>query len=107
MVNMVKSGLEGEKEARTVLVENLKRKEGLEMHSQLPYYDEYQWYDMGIETVLSQIAQQIHANFRMPSWGTSKRNFPMAKITKKLFRVIKIIAANGKKGRFQTSKNVW
>ena len=45
---MVKSGLEGEKEARAVLVGNSKQQEDWEMYSQLPDYGDFQCYDLGI-----------------------------------------------------------
>ena len=106
MVNMRKSGLEGKKESRAVFVGNAKHREDLEMYSQLPYYDEFQGHDTGIETVLSQIAQKIYANFHKPSWGTLKRHLLMTEIPKKLFRALKIISVRGHR-RFQTRKNVW
>ena len=37
---MIKSGLEGEKESRTISVGDFKQQEDLEMHAQLPDYDE-------------------------------------------------------------------
>ena len=42
------------------------------MHSQLPDYDDFQGYDMGAETVLSQIAQKIYAKYHKPSRRTLK-----------------------------------
>ena len=49
---MLQSSLEGGKEARTVSVENPKHQEDLKMYSQLPDYDDFQRYDMGIGGIL-------------------------------------------------------
>ena len=48
---MHKSGLEGGEEARAAAVGNFKQQEDLEMYSQLPDYDDFQGYDVGIEMV--------------------------------------------------------
>ena len=72
---MIRSCLEGPKQARAVLVGGFKQKADLEMYSQLPDYDEFQGYDQGVESVLGQIAQEIYANFHKPSWQTLKRHF--------------------------------
>ena len=71
-MNSPKSGLVGENDARIVLVGNSKHGEDLAMYIQLPYYGEFQWYDLGANAVLSQIAQKIYDNFRNPSWRTWK-----------------------------------
>ena len=74
MGNILKSGSEGEKEARTSSVENFKQKGDLEMYGQLPDYDEFRRYDPGIDTDLSQIDENVYANFHMPSRQTLKRH---------------------------------
>ena len=83
------------------MVENFKQKADLEMYSQLPDYDDFQGYDLGIETILSQIAQKIYANFHKPSWQTLSHHLCMAKIPKMLFRDRKNIDGD-EKGRYQT-----
>ena len=75
------------------------------MYSQLPDYGELQGYDLGVESALCQIAQKVYPSYRNPSWETLKRHLVMAKIPKKLFRELKILARNDKT-RFQTRKNV-
>ena len=50
MDDMIKSGLDGEKEERTISVGNSKHQEDLEMYGQLPDYDEFQWYYLWINT---------------------------------------------------------
>ena len=67
---MLKSGLDGEKEAHTIAVGNFKHQEGWGIYGQLPDYDELQGYDVGIDTDLSRIAEKIYANFHKPSWRT-------------------------------------
>ena len=60
----------GEKEARTSSVGNFKQKEDLEMYGQLPDYEEFQVYGLGIGTDLSRIDDKIYANFHNPSRQT-------------------------------------
>ena len=84
--NMPKSGLEGEKEARTISVGNFRQQEDLKMYGKVPDYGESHGYDLGIDSELSQIAKKIYANFHKPSWPTLKRHLFMAEIPKKLFR---------------------
>ena len=62
---MAKSGLGGEKVARAISVGNFKHRWNLEMRGQLPDYDEFQGYDLGIDTDLSCVAGNIYANFRV------------------------------------------
>ena len=64
--DMLKSGLEGENEARAFSVENCKRREALVMYIQLPDYGDFQGYDLWIEAVLSRIARGIYAYFHKP-----------------------------------------
>ena len=45
---MLKSGLEGEREARIVTVDSFKQKEDLKMYSRSPDYDILQGYDLGL-----------------------------------------------------------
>ena len=66
-----------------VLVGNSKTSRRFEMYSQLPDYDDFQGYDMGIDGVPSRIARKIYANFHKSSWKASKRGLFTAKITKK------------------------
>ena len=74
---MLKSVSEGEKKARTILVGNSKRRTDLEMYGLLPDYGEFQGYDLGIDTDLSQIAEKIYADMHNPSCGTLKRHLLM------------------------------
>ena len=46
--DMLKSGLEGEREARIVTVDSFKQKEDLKMYSRSPDYDILQGYDLGL-----------------------------------------------------------
>ena len=75
MGNMPKSCLEREKESHVVLVGNSKQQEDLEMYIQLPDYEEFQLYDLGVDAVLSQTTRKIYGNFHKPSRQTLKRHF--------------------------------
>ena len=44
------------------------------MYIRLPDYGEFQWYYLGVESVVGQIDQKIYANFHKPSWRTLKRH---------------------------------
>ena len=66
-------------------------------YSQLPDYDEFRGYDMGIDVVLSQIAQKMYGNIRVPYWGTSKRHLSMVEIRKNCFAGTEIIAEMAKR----------
>ena len=83
---MHRSGLEGEKGARTVAAETRKQQEDLKMYSRLPYYAEFQWYDMGIDAYLSESDEKIYANFHKPPCQTLGRHLLMVDIPEKLFR---------------------
>ena len=95
---MIKSGLDVEKAPRTMLVGNSKHQEDLEMYGRLPDYDEFQGYDMGIDTDLSRIAEKMYADFHNPPWVTLKRPSVMVEIPRKLLRELTILAENDKKG---------
>ena len=73
-------------DAHVVLAENFIQQGDFKMHIQLPGYDDFQCYDLGIDTILSQIAQKIYTDFHKPSWQTLRRHLFMAQIPKKLFR---------------------
>ena len=57
------------------------------MYSQLPDYDDFQGYDLGIDTILSQIDQKIYSNFHQPSWRISKRHLFMAEMPKNFLEI--------------------
>ena len=67
MGNMPKSDLGGEKEDHTISVGNFKQHEDLKMYGQLPDYDEFQGYDMQIDSDLSRTDETIYANFHKSS----------------------------------------
>ena len=67
---MPTSGLEGEKGPHTISAQNFKLQEGLKMYGQLPNYDVFQGYDLGIDSELSRIAEifmPISTNHRVES----------------------------------------
>ena len=64
---MIKSGLRGEKEARIIPVVDFKQREDLQMYGQLPDYEEFQRYYLGIYSEVSQIDAKIYADFHNPS----------------------------------------
>ena len=70
--------------ARVVLVNDFKQQEGLKMYIQLPDYDDFQGYDLGMGWILSHIAHEIYANFHKPSWETLEHHLFMAETPKKL-----------------------
>ena len=68
------------------------------MYGQFPDYGDFQVYDMGVRTELIQAAEEIYADFHMPSWGTLKHHlFTAAGSTWKLLRDLKILAGSDKK----------
>ena len=73
--NMMSASLENENGARMVVVNGFKPQEDLKMYSQLPDYDDFQGYDLGVGVILREIAHKIYANFHKPSWQTSKHHF--------------------------------
>ena len=76
---MSRSSLEDENEAHVVSANDCKREEDLKMYIELPDYDDFQCYDLGVGGILSQIAHKIYVNFRNPSWQTLKRHLFMGK----------------------------
>ena len=93
-----------EKEAYLVVLDNFKHKEDVKMYIQLPYYDDFQCYDLGMGGTLNRAARGIYANFHKPSWRTLKHHLYSAEITKKLFRDLNAIAENGKKDDFKQER---
>ena len=98
---MLRSSLENENEARIVPANDFKQKEDLKMYIQLPYYDDFQGYDLGVDGILGRIAHQIYANFHKPSWQTLKHRSIMEKIPKELSKELKSGPENDKKGEFK------
>ena len=67
------------------------------MYMQLPDYDDFQGYDLGVGGILSQIAHNIYANSHKPSWQTLKHHLLVAKIPKKIFKDPKAVAGRDKR----------
>ena len=64
--NMPMPGSENGNEARIVWVNGFKKHGDLKMYIQLPDYDDFQCYDLGVGGVLSPLAHKIYANFHNP-----------------------------------------
>ena len=75
---MPESGLEGENEDRTIPAEHFKQKEDLKAYGQLPDYDEFQRYDRGADSELSQNDGEIYSNFHKPSREKLRRHLFLA-----------------------------
>ena len=84
--NMLRSNLEESKEANAVLRSEFSQQEDVKLYSQLPDYDDFRGYDLGIDEQLESAASLIFANFRKPSWQTLKRHLFTAKAPRKLIR---------------------
>ena len=96
---MHKSGLEGEKGARTVSVANFYQRKDLEMYSQLPDYGEFQGYYLGIDAVLSQIGRKIFSPIYTIHIGRHRNAICLWLGYRRLFfRGRKFFAGGGKKG---------
>ena len=95
--NLLRSNSEESKEANAVLNDEFSQQEDVKLYSQLPEYDDFRGYDLGVDEQLGEIAHQIFVNFHKPSWQTLKHHLFVSKIPKKLLRKIKILAENGKK----------
>ena len=74
------------------------------MYSQLPDYDDFRGYDLGIDEQLERAATLIFANFHKPSWQTLKHHLFTAKAPRKLFRKIKLLSENDKKDEFKQER---
>ena len=85
------------KRARVVLVNDFKRHGDLKMYSQLPDYDGFQCYDLGVGGILSQVAHKIYANFHKPSCQTLKHHLFTAEIHKKLPKALNDVSENDKR----------
>ena len=67
------------------------------MYIQLPDYDDFQGYDLGMGWILSHIAHEIYANFHKPSWETLEHHLFMAETPKKLPKQPDSVARNDKR----------
>ena len=76
------------------------------MYEQLPDYDEFQGYDLRIDSQLRQMSGEIYANCHKPSRKTMKRHLFQLWIPKRLLRHLEILAGNGKKDDFKQGGNV-
>ena len=68
--------------------ERISQQEDVKLYSQLPDYDDFWGYDLGIGEKLERAATLIFANYHIPSWETSKHHLVTAKASRKLFREI-------------------
>ena len=96
--NMLKSSMGDTKAPHLSVSDNSKHQEDVKLYGQLPDSDDSQCYDLRQEGILRQVAHGIYANSHKPSWRTLKRRLFSVGIPKKLFREIKEIGQNGKKG---------
>ena len=82
--NMIRSNLEESNEANAVLRSEFPQQEDAILYSQLPDYDDFRGYDLGIDEQLERAATLIFANFYKPSWQTSKHHLFTAKVPRKI-----------------------
>ena len=73
-----------------------KHKEDVEMYIQLPYYDDFQGYDLGWVGTLNQVDRKIYASFHNPSWGNFTTSFVIGESHKGTFMEINAIGENDK-----------
>ena len=66
------------KEKHTIPAGDFKQQEDLKMYGQLPDYDGFRGYDLGIDSGLGRVDGKIYSNFHMPSWRTLKRHLFLA-----------------------------
>ena len=100
----MKSSLGNTKGAHLAVLDNSKQRGDVKLYIQLPYYGDFQGYDLGQEDILRQVAQRIYANSHKPSWRTLKHHMFPVGIPKKLFREIKAISGNDKKDDFNQER---
>ena len=81
---MIESGFGREKESHTISAWDFNHQEDIKTYGQLPDYDEFQGYDLGIDSELSQIDETIYVSFHKPSWRTLKRHLVLVGIPEKL-----------------------
>ena len=79
--NLLRNNLGEDKEVDAILRNEFPHQEDVKLHSQLPDYDDFRGYDMGIDEQ-SEVAKRIFANFHKPSWQTSKRHLFVSKYRK-------------------------
>ena len=84
--NMLRSNLEESNEANAVLRGEFSQQEDVKLYSQLPDYDNFREYDLGIDEQLECASTLIFANFHKPPWRTLKHHLSTGKFPRKLFR---------------------
>ena len=62
--NMIRSNLEESNEANAVLMSEFPQQEDVKLYSQLPDYDDFRGYDLGIDEQLERAATLILITFR-------------------------------------------
>ena len=93
---MMRRSLENENESQIAWVNEFKQQEDLKMHIQLPDYDYFRCYELGVVGVLSRIPHRMYANFHKPSWKTLQRHLFTAEAPKKLPNELENAAAEDK-----------
>ena len=61
--NLLRNNLEESKEANAILRNEFPQQEDVKLYSQLPDYDGFRGYDLGIDEQLGEIAKRIFVNF--------------------------------------------
>ena len=82
---MLKSSLGESNEANAVLRNEFPQQEDVKLYSQLPDYDEFRGYDLGIDEQLEKATALIFANIHKPSWQALKHSLSTAKRLRNCF----------------------
>ena len=64
---MLKSSLGSTKESHLAGLDDFKQQGDVKLYSQLPDYDDFRGYDLGIDKQLEEIAKRIFVNLHKPS----------------------------------------
>ena len=78
----------------------------MEIYGQLPDYDEFQGYDLGVGTDLRRIAGNIYANSHNSSWKAVKHHVIDGGGAEEVIPGAQN-SSGAIKGRVQSRKNVW
>ena len=68
MGDMLRSCLGNGKEAHLAILGNFKHREDVKAYIQLPDYDDFRGYDLGLGAALNHVGRQIYSDFHKPSW---------------------------------------
>ena len=99
-----KSRLGDAADVNKIDLEMFRDQEDVEMHDQLPDYDDSKWRDILRGADLAEIPNNNYSNLNNPLWGALKRHLTRVRMPGKLFKNIREIAKGDKEDEYNQER---